>query len=387
MDAIITDASCDAAPGAADRGADVALDNRLADIAALAETRLAPMAARIDEGHYPLDMMAPLARAGAFGFHLSAQGARYDLALAAMETISAACGSTGFLTWSHDVMGLYLDQSGNNALKARLLPGHVAGKTFGGTALSNPMKALAGIEPMLLKAVPVVGGWRVSGSLPWVSHISPGQYCAAIATVREGHEMMFLLPLDERAKLRPCPKFSGMEGTGTWGITLDDFFVPHEDVIADPARPFIKRIRAAFILLQAGMATGITLGAINDIRAVEGHLGHVNRFLHDGADELEAELDDLRTRALKLAQTPFEASDDYLMNVLDVRAEGGELVLRAAQSALLHQGARGYLMSSAPQRRIRESHFVAIVTPAIKHLRWEMARLEREVMPLAENAA
>jgi alkylation response protein AidB-like acyl-CoA dehydrogenase len=67
--------------------------------------------------------------------------------------------------------------------------------------------------------------------------------------------------------------------------------------------------------------------------------------------------------------------------VLDARAHGGELALRAAQSALLHQGARGYLMSSAVQRRVRESHFVAIVTPAIKHLRKEMDRLTREELP------
>jgi hypothetical protein len=47
----------------------------------------------------------------------------------------------------------------------------------------------------------------------------------------------------------------------------------------------------------------------------------------------------------------------------------------------LHQGARGYMMNTAPQRRIREAHFVAIVTPAIKHLRWEMARLSKQVLP------
>jgi hypothetical protein len=47
----------------------------------------------------------------------------------------------------------------------------------------------------------------------------------------------------------------------------------------------------------------------------------------------------------------------------------------------MHQGARGYLKSAAPQRRIREAQFVAIVTPAIKHLRWEMARLMKEEMP------
>ena len=62
------------------------------------------------------------------------------------------------------------------------------------------------------------------------------------------------------------------------------------------------------------------------------------------------------------------------VDVLDVRAQVSELSLRA-QSALLHQGARGYLMSSPVQRRIREAHFVAIVTPAIKHLRWEMSKL------------
>lgn len=67
--------------------------------------------------------------------------------------------------------------------------------------------------------------------------------------------------------------------------------------------------------------------------------------------------------------------------MLDVRAHSSELALRAAQSALLHQGARGYLMTSDVQRRVRESHFVAIVTPAIKHLRKEIARLSAEELP------
>mgnify|MGYP000255182751 CR=1 FL=1 len=82
-----------------------------------------------------------------------------------------------------------------------------------------------------------------------------------------------------------------------------------------------------------------------------------------------------------LAATPFDASTAYFINVLDARAHASELALRAAQSALLHQGARGYLMSSPVQRRVRESHFVAIVTPAIKHLRKEIARLSAEETP------
>ncbi len=97
--------------------------------------------------------------------------------------------------------------------------------------------------------------------------------------------------------------------------------------------------------------------------------------------ELQAEFDALVARIMKLAETPFDTSTDYFIDVLDARAHGAELCLRAANSALMHQGARGYLMSSEVQRRVREAQFVAIVTPAIKHLRKEIARLSAEEMP------
>jgi len=289
------------------------------------------------------------------------------------------------MTWCHDVCGLYMEQSGNPALLERL-QGHAGGQTFGGTALSNPMKALTGIEKMALKAKKVPGGYRVSGTLPWVSHIGPGQYCGAIAGVdrddgSRSHEVMFLLDIDDRVPLRPCPEFSGMEGTSTWSVPLDDYFVSEDQIIADPARPFIQKIRGAFILLQVGIAAGVIQGSIDSIRAVENQLGHVNQYLHNRPDELQAEFDEVVERAARLAETSFDGSTDYLLDVLELRAHGSELSLKASQSALLHQGARGYLMNSAPQRRIREAHFVAIVTPAIKHLRWEMDKLMREEVP------
>lgn len=357
----------------------------LAETTAIADGPLAAAASKIDHGAYPLDIMGQLGDAGALGVHLDRHGGRVGLAIAAMQAASRACGATGFLMWCHDVCGLYMERSGNPALSGAVLDDHVAGRSFGGTALSNPMKAFAGIEPILLRARRVPGGYRVSGMLPWVSHIGPGQYCGAIAGVLGdgdaiSHEIMFLLRCD-RAELRPCPQFSGMEGTSTWGVRLDECFVGQDDLIADPARPFIGRIRGAFILLQCGMGLGVAEGSLDAMLAVEETLGHVNQFLDDRPDTVAAELAELRARVMRLAETPYDGSTDYLIDVLDARAQTSELALRASQSALLHQGARGYLMSASPQRRVREAHFVAIVTPAIKHLRWEMARLSREVLP------
>ena len=320
--------------------------------------------------------MRDLAAAGAFCGHLDKYGSRYDLAVDAMTEISRHCGSTGFMSWCHDVCGLYMEQSGNSALVARL-DDHVQGNTLGGTGLSNPMKALTGIEKMALKAVKVDGGYVVNGCLPWVSHIRVGGYCGVIAGVdhTQDHEIMFLLDLDDRASLRECPTFSGMEGTSTWAIELSDYFVGHDQIIADPVRPFLKKVRPGFVLLQTGFGLGVTQGAVDSMLEVEESLGHVNQFLHDRPSEVQAELDELKAKVHRLGREVFGGSPDILIDILDARAQVSELSLRATQSALLHQGARGYLMSSPVQRRIREAHFVAIVTPAIKHLRWEMSKL------------
>jgi alkylation response protein AidB-like acyl-CoA dehydrogenase len=97
-----------------------------------------------------------------------------------MAEVSRVCGATGFMMWCQAVAGLYLQASGNPALDGALLQAHVRGQRLGGTALSNPMKSFAAIEGLLLRATPVPGGYRVSGTLPWVSNLGPDHYCGAV---------------------------------------------------------------------------------------------------------------------------------------------------------------------------------------------------------------
>jgi len=339
------------------------------------------------EGFYPEAVLKALGAAGAFGAHLGLDQEDIDfgLAISCMEEVSRVCGATGFVVWCHDVCGVYMQASKNPALTGEALQKHAKGITLGGTGMSNPMKTFSGIETMMLKAKKVEGGYLVSGTLPWVSHIGLKHYfgtvCAVLneqtGEVDPDHQIMFILPCDrEGVTLKDCPSFSAMEGTSTYGLHLKDVLITTDDLVADPAKPFIKNIKASFILLQTGMGLGVAQGAIDSMWEVESQLGKVNQFLEDRPVALQHELDDLRNRIMVLAKTPYESSDEYVLKVLDVRAHASEIALRAAQSALLHQGARGYLLSSAVQRRVRESHFVAIVTPALKHLRYEMAKLK-----------
>jgi alkylation response protein AidB-like acyl-CoA dehydrogenase len=354
----------------------------------IARTTLGPLAERIDrEGLYPRQALQELAAAGSLSAHLRSHGQPGDLGLSIqlISEIARVCGASGFMAWCQAACGVYLEESGNPALTGERLRDHVSGLTLGGTGLSNPIKSYAGIEKLLLTATPDGDGYRLSGSLPWVSHLQPNGYCGVIARVIEngvpaGRDVMVLVPgAAPGLELLPCPAFSGMEGTSTYAIRLNNCRAGPEVVIAEDAAAFIQRIRAVFVLLQCGMGLGVIQGAIDSIRAVEGSLGHVNRFLDEQADGLQGQHDAVKAEILELAKNPLDPDIHRLIAVLDVRARSSELSLKAAQAALLHQGARGYLASSAVQRRIRESHFVAIVTPALKHLRKEIDRLSREL--------
>ena len=356
----------------------------------LVDGPLAELASDIDRrGIYPKSILQRLGELGALKAHMASgdQPGDYGLAIQAMSEISRVCGATGFMVWCHEVCGVYMEQSGNPALLGEVLNRHNSGVTLGATGMSNPMKTFAGIETFLLHARKADGGYIVNGTLPWVSNLGPDHYFGAVADVESTDgaakaEIMFMVRCDAPGvELRNCPSFSAMEGTNTWAVRLTEYFVGANEMIADPVRPFIGRIRAAFILLQTGMGLGVAQGAIDSMWNVERTLGHVNEFLEDRPDDLQAELDELTARIMVLGKTPFDSDKKFLIDVLDARAHASELALRAAQSALLHQGARGYLMSSDVQRRVRESHFVAIVTPAIKHLRKEIARLSAEEQP------
>ena len=323
-------------------------------VRAVARGPLAEVAEAIDrQGHYPRSVMQQLGALGAMSAHLDGPAGRsdYGLAIRAMAEVSRVCGATGFMVWCQAVCGLYMQASGNPALAGDALMAHATGRTLGGTAMSNPMKSYAQIESLLLKAVPVDGGYRVSGTLPWVSNLGPDHACGALAGVVDEHgevvrEVMFLLRCDAPGvEMRECPSFSAMEGTGTYALRLKDHFIGTADTMADPTRPFIARIRAAFVMLQCGMAVGITQGAIDSMWAVEAQLGHVNQFLEDRPDALQAELEQAYAR-WKGQALPSEVQWEWA-----ARAGLAEGVLLEAELVQVDDGRQRRVVAAGPDHR------------------------------------
>lgn len=371
----------------------------------LVNADLAPIADAIDrDGIYPRDFLHRLGALGGFASTLGTTAvattspadrtgnghvdtdptggrtAPSGLAtqISVMRAVAQVCGSTAFLVWCQTACVGYLQKSPNAVVRKQFLNALARGNTLAGTGMSNAVKHLAGIEAIRLKAQRDGDNYRVSGSLPWVSNIDESHLAVVAAQTDDGY-IMFVTPCNAPGvSLHPCPEFSALEGTQTLNIRLNDVLITPEQVVAHPDQfdAYIRRIKPAFVLAQIGMGLGIIDASLQTIRQSNAVNPDVNAFLDDQHDDLVAELAKVETGVAHLA-ADADAGTANMLDILRLRLSTSELTLRAANSAVLHAGARGYLMRHPAQRRLREAVFVAIVTPALKHLRKEIHALEQ----------
>lgn len=364
----------------------------LGALRALIDRELPPLVASIDrEAAYPAELLRQLGALGGFGGVVAPEYGGNGLGLwhtvQVMEAASRHCLSTGFLVWCQSAAARYLQLSDNTAAKAAWLPRIASGAVMAGTGLSNTMKSADGIEAFRLSARRVAGGYLIDGVLPWVSNLGADHVFITGCPAEDGKLVFFLVDCAADAvRLVDCAHFAALDGTRTLACHFKASFIADAAVLAHPdeGRAYLRRIKPGMILAQMGMGLGLAAGCAALMHEANRNLAHVNRYLDDQVEDIELAIasaaDTTRRLAAALAGNP---QADIVPDILRLRAAGGELALRAANAAMLHQGTRGYLMRNPAQRRLREAYFVAIVTPAIKHLRREIARLEATAAPAA----
>lgn len=329
---------------------------------------LKPYVKRIDvDAYYPADYLKALGREG----YLSSAGKEQaDVrvnSVKLLEETSVTCMTTGFNLWCHQALLTYVRLSENKKLKGQLLPRLENGDLLGGTGLSNPMKFYAGIDQLYLKARRVENGYLLSGNLPMVSNLGENHWFAVIAAADNNKRIMTVVPCHS-AGLRMIEQtgFLGINGSATYACQFRDVVVPDDWVLSDQADDYVQIVRSTFVLYQIPLGLGVVAASLHAIRQAKEKQCGCNSYLPVQAEQLERELERLRSETLHLAA----ASDIQALwpELLKVRLATVYLTLNAVQACMLHQGSAGYTFSSHPSRRLREAYFFANLTPTVRHL-------------------
>lgn len=362
----------------------------LITIRSLIAEQLAPKVVDVDlKAEYPESFLRALGAAGGFRGAMAPEHGGNGLGLKhvvqVMEEASKHCLSSGFLIWCQTACARYIAMSDNEGLKASFLPRVARGEVLVGTGLSNTVKSCDTIEEFRLSAKRVEGGYVVNGVLPWVSNLGPTHYFTTGCPV-EGQSKgddglaFFLVDCQQPGfKLVDCAHFVALDGTRTLACHFKEAFVPDAMVLSHPGQSaaYVKRIKPGMILAQMGMGLGLIEACVDMMKMSNRSHAHVNQFLDDQADDIAAVLAEARAATYALADTiTANPAAEVVLDILKLRLAGGETAVRAAHAAMLHMGAKGYLQKSPAQRRLREAYFIAIVTPATKHLRREISRIE-----------
>ena len=342
---------------------------------------------QIHAGEYPSEILHTFGASGLYGAFKQKGALGLKDALKSVQEISKVCGNTGFCVWAQQSLLWYILNSCNatNA-QQELFKALSSGEILGGTGLSNPFKALAGLESIRLIAKRTKGGILLNGTLAFVSNLAFGHYFAVIARLDSSEDcagkdsvnkdsaskdsagadsksaltpdscIMAIVRCDEDLKLKNIAPFCAYEGSGTYACVFKDYFVSSEWILSDPASAILPKISAGFVALQCGMGLGMSESALEGLE----------KKCFFPKETLQARLDSLKEQIYALTEVIY--SKNALKSVLKLKLKLIALLQELVNANVIQSGASGYFQGAKASKLSNESAFFSIISPSYGHI-------------------
>ncbi len=343
--------------------------------------RIRPRAGEIDRDVAALrEALDEMGRLGLLGLRVPVEFGGKGLepvAFRRFQEESARCsGALAFLESQHQSACGLVARGANAALKARLLPKLARGELRSGIAFSHLRRA----GPPALTAAPAPGGYRLDGTLSWVTGWGIFETCVSAGTLPDGRTIFVTHGLAESGHLHASPPLDllAMAVTQTVMVEVKGLFVPEEDVVDIHPASWIRENDRFAIALQSPLALGCAQAGIDAVREEAGRRGDAG--MAAAAARLEGELD----RCREAAYRAMDEKEDVEQG-LEARAWAIELAGRAAHAAVLAAAGRGNVIPHPAQRLWREAlaFSVLALTPQIQQA--ALARLSLGRPPIGAS--
>lgn len=206
-----------------------------------ARNAVAPGAAERDRtSAFPSDLFAQMAELGFLGMFVPADygGAGLDVLsyVLALEEVCAADAAVGvIMSVQNSLAGWPLLAYGSEDQKRRFLEPLATGRTVGCYALTEPM-AGSDAGAQRTRAVPVDGGYRLTGTKMWITNGPQAGICVTYANldVESRHKGVCAFVVESSApgfRVGKVEEKMGIHCSGTSELVFDDLFVPQDQLL------------------------------------------------------------------------------------------------------------------------------------------------------------
>ncbi|GAA3392338.1 acyl-CoA dehydrogenase family protein [Cryptosporangium minutisporangium] len=248
-----------------------------------------------------------------------------------VELLAGGCLTTAFVWVQHHGAMSAAAKTSNETIRAEYLAPLAAGARRAGMAIG----AAARPGPPMLRATAVPGGWRFTGTAPWVTGWDMVDTLYVAARQEDDVLVWALVDATESASMTVRPlEMIAVQASRTVTLEFHDHFVPDDRVTALQPRSEYLEGDAESLRFTGSLARGVADRAI--------------RLMGEDGAALSAELASVRERLQQAAPQDVPVG----------RAVSSEFALRAAAALFVHQGSSSVLIDSHPQRLLREAAFL-----------------------------
>ncbi|HKD74481.1 MAG TPA: acyl-CoA dehydrogenase family protein, partial [Ktedonobacterales bacterium] len=210
---------------------------------------LRPQADEIDANStYPAAQIKALAESGLMGMAISREYGGVRLSYLAQTRCFAAvaegCMTTALIASQHQGCTSFVMVTPHEELRLCWLPRLANGTAHGANGF-NFLNLPPERAPM--RAVPVAGGYRLNGVLPWVTAAHHSDLLAAGAVLTDGSQILAAIPLregvandGEHISVAPPMQLMALSASDTTEVRCQDYFVPMDAILLGPGEKLLQ---------------------------------------------------------------------------------------------------------------------------------------------------
>ncbi len=289
------------------------------------------------------------------------------------EELARYSGALVFLQLQHQSAAKIIAQGDNQCLQKDYLCQMEEGKLLVGVAISQ----LRRNGEKTLNAVPVNGGYRISGQVPWITGFKIFQKFVAGAKMPDGRVVLGLVTFVNHEPDSHGGSFSishplklvAMSSTNSVNASFDNWFLPNSSVITIKPKEWFQERDEKNLLNVSPVILGCTKASLDIIESQAKNKN--NSFIYDSLESLSQEFIQCRTSILK---AKHELDSSYQEH-LNLRTWAIELMMKCTRAAMIASGGQGCQISHDAQRVCREALIYTVSGQTVAILESSLKRL------------